>query len=62
MADEKIVVVCDKNCDSCIVKYPIMYDGCEESVPECPVAYISSNGSIDKGDVVTIEIKRAENK
>ena len=57
MADEKIVVVCDGNCNKCKIGeifYNLDYVNCKSiKFGQC-ASFI--NGSI--GDVVTIEIKR----
>jgi hypothetical protein len=50
MADEKIVVVCDADCDNCKLL--------NESEDECFFDYKIGNKMVMKGDVVTIEIKR----
>jgi len=50
MADEKIVVVCDADCDNCKLL--------NESEGECFFDYKIGNKMVMKGDVVTIEIKR----
>ena len=50
MADEKIVVVCCGNCSNCVISHD--YHG-NYFCPQCITA--------NKGDVVTIEIKRKEN-
>ena len=53
MADEKIEVVCDLDCDNCELL--------NESEGECFFDYKIGNKMVMKGDVVTIEIKRKEN-
>ena len=54
MADEKIVVVCDDNCNACKIR--------QEYDSEYGCIYLPENiPIISKGDVVTIEIKRKEN-
>jgi hypothetical protein len=52
MADEKIVVVCDDNCGKC--RFAITHN----CVVKCLMDRITKD-FINKGDVVTIEIKRA---
>ena len=54
MADEKIVVVCDLDCDNCKLFNKFF----NESEGECFFDYKIGNKMVMKGDVVTIEIKR----
>lgn len=59
MADEKIVVVCK---DTNGLMSQCHYEECDLNVVgKCGVRYPAEK-PLNKGDVVTIEIKRAENK
>jgi hypothetical protein len=56
MADEKIVVVCDKYCESCFLSTEAEH--CNEYGETEYLYTCNKRINVNQGDVVTIEIKR----